>query len=135
SSASSAVGVTGGGSLSFSVRTAEGYSAVPVINGIAYLTAQGDGSYVIENIHSNLNVTVTVSPYSISDPDGNGSGNSSGNGEGSGDGNNSAGDSADSGIPLWIPVILAGAFLACIAAAAAGNIIIKRRKDDGENSS
>ncbi|MDR1404709.1 MAG: leucine-rich repeat domain-containing protein, partial [Candidatus Methanoplasma sp.] len=78
SSASSAVGVTGGGSLSFSVRTAEGYSAVPVINGIAYLTAQGDGSYVISEIHSNVKVSVTVSPYSISDPDGdgNGSGNS-----------------------------------------------------------
>ncbi|MDR1404890.1 MAG: hypothetical protein LBJ20_04935, partial [Candidatus Methanoplasma sp.] len=98
-------------------------------NGIAYLTAQGDGSYVIENIHSNLNVTVTVSPYSISDPDGdgNGSGNSSGNGEGSGDGNNSAGDSSD-GIPYWIPVLAVAAFIICIAAAAAGNAIIKRRK-------
>ncbi|MDR1404288.1 MAG: hypothetical protein LBJ20_01795, partial [Candidatus Methanoplasma sp.] len=75
----------------------------------------------------------TVSPYSISDPDGDGngsgnsSGNSSGNGEGSGDGNNSAGDSSD-GIPYWIPVLAVAAFIGCIAAAAIGHTVLVRRK-------
>ncbi|MDR1404297.1 MAG: hypothetical protein LBJ20_01840, partial [Candidatus Methanoplasma sp.] len=124
----SPIGVTGGGSLSFTVKTSEGYYAVPVINGIAYLTAQNDGSYVISEIHSNLNVTATVSADNSGN--GSGSGNDSGNDPDAslGNSNDSGGDS-DEGIPLWIPVLIAASFLVCIAAAAVGIVFLKRRKD------
>ncbi|MDR1404802.1 MAG: leucine-rich repeat protein, partial [Candidatus Methanoplasma sp.] len=124
-SSSSPIGVTGGGSLSFSVRTAEGYSAVPVINGIADLITQADSSYVIQNIYSNLSVTVTVSADSRSGQDGDGSGNDPD--ASPGNSNDSGGDSGE-GIPLWIPVILAGAFAVCIGAAAIGHTVLVRRK-------
>jgi hypothetical protein len=122
SSVSSAAGVTGGGILTFSVRTAEGYTAVPAIGGIANLTAQSDGSYRISEIYSNVRVTVTVTAG------GNNSGGDNDSGNNSGNGNNSGTESDDSGIPYWIPILIAGMFLACIAAALIGYTFVKHRK-------
>jgi hypothetical protein len=146
---SSPVRVTGGGSLSFTVQTSEGYSASPNIEGIAGLIKQSDGSYLIQNVHSNLNVTITVSADSgsgsnsgngngsESDSDGDGSdnggdsensnGSDNGNDNGSGNSNSSGGDSAV--IPYWVPVLISAAFLAAIAWIF---FFFKRRKDDEE---
>jgi hypothetical protein len=125
---SSPIGVTGGGSLSFTVQTPEGYSAVPAVSGMADLLKQSDGSYVIRNIYSNLSVTVTVSADIRSGPDvnpGDSSGNGSDNGSGNdSSGNGSGGDSSD-GIPYWVPVLIAGAFIVCIAAV----LIVRRSRN------
>ncbi|MDR1404224.1 MAG: hypothetical protein LBJ20_01460, partial [Candidatus Methanoplasma sp.] len=125
SSVSSDVGVTGGGSLSFTVRTSQGYSASPDIKGMADLIEQSNGSYMIQNVHSNISVTITVSADSDSE-----GGNSSENNPDASSGNSSGsgGDSAD-GVSYWVPVLIVTALLVCIAAAAAGHTVLKRRRE------
>jgi hypothetical protein len=114
---SSPISVAGGGSLSFTVKTSEGYSASPsVISGNAEIIHQTDGWYRISDIRSDVRVTVTVSAAADNSPyDG------SGNGLG-------GGDSGNDGISYWVPVLAVGAFLACIAAAAIGHTVLMRRK-------
>ncbi|MDR1404765.1 MAG: leucine-rich repeat domain-containing protein, partial [Candidatus Methanoplasma sp.] len=122
---SSPIRVAGGGSLSFTVQTSEGYSAVPAVSGIANLIRQSDGFYVILNVHSNISVTITVSADSGSEGENSSENNPDAN---SGNSSGSEGDSAD-GVSYWVPVLIVTALLVCIAAAAAGHTVLKRRRE------
>ncbi|MDR1404358.1 MAG: leucine-rich repeat domain-containing protein [Candidatus Methanoplasma sp.] len=128
SPASQPICVTGKGSLVFSVQTPEGYSAVPVIEGIANLTAQSDGSYRISEIYSNVRVTATVTADG-----GNGSGEDSGNGNdsGNGSGNGNTGDGTDGGnsVSYWMPIVIIAVFFACVAIAWMSLFFFKRGKE------
>ncbi|MDR1403996.1 MAG: hypothetical protein LBJ20_00275, partial [Candidatus Methanoplasma sp.] len=128
--------VIGKGNVVFTVNTPEGYTAVPDIKGIVVLAEQQDESYRISEIYSNVSVTVTVTADG-----GNDSGKDSGNGNGSDNGNDSRNDSgigntnsADS-ISSWIPILIVGVFLACIAVALIGHTFVKHRKNDREGDS
>jgi hypothetical protein len=129
--ASSPLTVTEGASAFFRVQTPEGYRAVLSIEGIASLSEHKDGSYRISEIYSNVRVTVTVTadggdgngldsgPGSDSGED-SGNGNDSGNNQGTGSGNN--------GVSYWIPILIAGVFIACIAAVLIGHTFVRHRK-------
>jgi hypothetical protein len=125
---SSPAAVTDGGSLTFRIQTSEGYSAYPSVSGNAKIILQMDGRYKISDIHSNVNVTVSVSADLYADPGNSGSGSGGDSGNGNSGSNTDSGSSADEGISYAVPIIAAGAFIACIGAAAAANTIIKRRK-------
>jgi hypothetical protein len=145
---SSVINVTYGSSLLFGIRVSEGYSVYPVVSGNANIILQTDGWYRISDIRSDILVGIAVNTvYGDGGGTGNGSGDSPyGNGNssgtdtrGSGSGVNSSGSGnagnstgSENNIPYWIPIAIAAAIIACAVVALTGQILIKRRKEDGE---
>jgi hypothetical protein len=145
----SAVKVTGGDDLTFSIRVSDGYTVRPSLSGTADMYLQTNGWYVLHEISSDVHVNISVQS------DGNGSGGGSGTGGGSGSGSNGGvygpgtggsgsgggygegsngngnrgSDSGDISFPYWVPVLIIAAILGCMFLLF---IIFRRRKDEEE---
>jgi hypothetical protein len=110
--------ITHGESLTFSVRTADGYTARLSLSG-ADVHLQTNGWYEIRDIRSDVHVNISVQSdggSGGSGGDGSGSG-SGGYGPGTGGGSGSGSGSGDTSIPYWVPVLIIAAILGCAAVA------------------
>jgi uncharacterized membrane protein YgcG len=129
----SAVTVSHGDDLTFSIRVSAGYIVRPSLSGTADISLQTNGWYRIQNVQSNVHVNILVQPDgSNGGGSGTGGGSGSGGGQGGYDSGGGSGGGSDTGeirLPYWVPVLIIAAILGCMFLLF---IIFRRRKDEEE---